>query len=226
MFERLIPMIGSNNLEKIASKTVLVVGLGGVGGYAIEGLVRSGITRFIIVDYDTISLSNLNRQIISNHNNIGEYKIDVVEKRILSINPNCQIKKIPIKLNLDNISILFEENFDYCIDACDTISVKQELIIKCLEKDIKIISSMGTGNKVTPLELEIIDIKKTSYDPIAKRIRKYLKQKGITKQVLVVSSKEKGQPFQGNIPSMIFVPAVSGLLCASFVIKDIIKKSN
>lgn len=222
MFDRIIKLIGEDNLNKIRSKTVCIVGLGGVGGYAVEGLVRSGIESFILVDYDKVDITNLNRQIISSINNISENKTDEMEKRILSINPNSKIVKLNLCLDIDNMDELFKYSFDYLIDACDTIVVKEELIKYCLDNNIGIISSMGTGNKLNPLELEIIDIKKTSYDPIAKKIRKYLRDNHINGKLMVVSSKEKGMKFEGSIPSMVFVPATSGILCANYVIKDII----
>lgn len=222
MFERIEKFIGSTNLAKIKNKTVAVVGLGGVGGYAVESLIRSGIENIIIVDYDTIDITNLNRQIITNQNNIGNLKVDEMESRIISINPNCKITKLNLKLDLNNINALFNQNFDYLIDCCDTIAVKQELIKNCLNKKIKFISSMATGNKINPSLLEITDISKTSYDPIAKKIRKYLKDNKIHGKVPVVYSKEQNKKFEGSIPSMIFVPATSGILCANYIIKDII----
>lgn len=222
MFERIEKFIGSANLAKIKNKTVTVVGLGGVGGYAVESLIRSGIENIIIVDYDTIDITNLNRQIITNQNNIGNLKVDEMEARIISINPNCKITKLNLKLDLNNISTLFNKKFDYLIDCCDTIVVKQELIKTCLNKKIKFISSMATGNKINTSLLEITDISKTSYDPIAKKIRKYLKDNKIYGKVPVVYSKEQNKKFEGSIPSMIFVPATSGILCANYIIKDII----
>ncbi len=222
MFERVEKLIGNEILNQIKTKWVAVVGLGGVGGYAVESLIRSGIEKIILVDFDTIDISNLNRQIITNQNNITKYKTDEMEKRILSINPSCQVIKITKKLEINNLQELFQYSIDYLIDACDTIPIKEELIKTCIEKKITFISSMGTGNKLNPSLLEITDIKKTSYDPIAKKIRKYLKDNHINAKVPVVYSKEQNQKFKGSIPSMVFVPATSGLLCANFVIKDII----
>lgn len=223
MYERIIKLIGIEKLNLIKSKSVMVIGLGGVGGYAVEGLIRSGIQNIIIVDYDKIDITNLNRQLITNTNNIGLNKTDVMEIHIKSINPNCNVTKINIKLNLDNIDILFKYKIDYLIDACDTIVVKQELIKRCINNKIKIISSMGTGNKFNPSMLEIIDIRKTEYDPIAKKIRKYIKDNHIKGYIPVVCSKEQNKKFEGSIPSLMFVPATSGLLCSNYVIKDIIK---
>jgi len=222
MFDRVIKLIGEENFLKIQNTTVLVVGLGGVGGYAVESLVRSGIGKIIIVDYDNIDISNLNRQIITDQSNIGALKIDAMEKRILDINPDCEVIKINQKLDQSSVLDLFQYSFDYVIDACDTILVKKELIKLCVEKDIKIISSMGTGNKLNPTELEVTNIWKTSYDPIAKKIRKYLREQHIYDKIPVVCSKELNDKFEGSIPSMIFVPAYSGLLCANYVINNII----
>ena len=222
MFERVEKLIGRENLNKIKNKTVAVIGLGGVGGYAVESLIRSGIEKIILVDYDTIDITNLNRQIITNQTNVTKYKTEEMKKRIQSINPNCQVITITKKLELENIEELFQHHFDYLIDACDTLIIKQELIRRCLKEKIPFISSMGTGNKLEPSKLEITDIQKTSYDPIAKKIRKYLNTNHIKGKVPVVYSKEQRSKFQGSIPSMMFVPATSGLLCANFIIKDII----
>ena len=221
MFERTIKLIGQENFDKIVNTTVAVVGIGGVGGYAVEGLIRSGISSIILVDYDTIETTNLNRQIISDKKHIVYFKVDEMEKRILNINPDCKITKLYDKLSVDNIDSLFKYSFDYLIDACDTILVKQELIKRSLDNNIKIISCMGTGNKLDPSVLEVTDIHKTSYDPIAKKIRKYLKDNHINKKVPVVYSKEQNPKFDGSIPSMVFVPAVAGLLCANYVVRDI-----
>ena len=222
MLERVEKLIGKENVSKIASCCVMVVGLGGVGGYAVESLIRSGIRKIILVDYDTIDITNLNRQIITNRKNISCYKTDEMEKRILSIVPDCQVIKLTKKLDVSNVEDLFSYDIDYLIDACDSVLVKQELIRLCLENQVKFISSMGTGNKLNPSMLMIDDVRKTSYDPIARRIRKYLKDHHISGNVPVVYSKEKGNKFEGSVPSMMFVPAVAGLLCANFVIKDII----
>lgn len=222
MFDRVIKLIGEEKFNLIESKTVAIIGLGGVGGYAVEGLVRSGITKIIIVDYDTIDITNLNRQLITNIQNISSYKTDEMEKHIKEINPNCLVTKLNLKLDLRNINELFKYHFDYLIDACDTVIIKEELIKRCLNNNIKIISSMGTGNKLNPSALEVIDIRKTNYDPLAKKIRKYVKDNNIKGSIPVICSKEQNSKFEGSIPSMIFVPATSGLLCSNYVIRDII----
>lgn len=226
MLERLELLIG-DKINDIKTKKVLIIGLGGVGSYAVEGLVRSGIENFIIVDYDKIDISNLNRQLMTNRSNIGEFKTDEIEKRILSINPNCNIVKVTKKIDMDNINELFDSNIDYVIDACDTLSVKLELIRICKKKDIKLISSMGTGNKMDPSRLKITDIRKTSYDPLAKKIRKMVKDERIKGKVMVVCSDEVGfTKVEKTIPSNSFVPATSGLLIASYIIRDIVGDNN
>ena len=223
MFERVISFVGDSNFEKIKDKTVLVVGLGGVGGYAIEALVRSGINNLILIDFDKIDESNLNRQIITNKNNIGLLKTEVAKERILSINPNCNIITKNIFLDKNNIKILDEFQIDYIIDACDSVGTKKMLIDYSLDKSIKLISSMGTAKKIDPTKLTITDIRKTSYDPLAKILRKYVADKKTNKKIMVVSSDET--PIKSDIlASLIFVPATAGLLCAKYVINDIIKQ--
>ena len=160
-FERLELLI-HEKINEIYNKTVLIIGLGGVGSYTVEALVRSGISNLTIVDNDTISLTNLNRQLMAYHSNIGNFKTDEIEKRILSINPNANVTKITEFIDMNNINKLFETHIDYVVDACDTLMVKLELIRICKRKNIKLISSMGTGNKMDPSKLKIIEIRKTS----------------------------------------------------------------
>lgn len=225
-FERLELLI-HEKINDIYNKTVLIIGLGGVGSYALEALVRSGVSSLIIVDNDTISLSNLNRQLMTYHTNIGEYKTDELEKRILSINPKANITKITEFIDLNNINKLFDRHIDYVVDACDTMIVKMELIRICKRKNIKLISCMGTGNKMDPSRLKIMDVRKTSYDPIAKKIRKMIKDEKINGKVMVVCSDEVGYvKIDKEIPSNSFVPATAGLLCASYVINDIVGDLN
>ena len=225
-FERLELLI-EDKLKDIKNKNVLVVGLGGVGSYAIEALIRSGIENITIVDGDTISITNLNRQLMTYHNNIGKYKTDEIEKRILSINPNCKITKITEFITLESINKLFNTKIDYIVDACDTMLIKLELIRLSKRKNIKLISCMGTGNKMDPSRLRIMDIKKTSYDPLAKKVRKMVKYEKIKGKVMVVCSDEVPIVKKTSIiPSNSFVPAIAGLLCASYVINDIVGEKN
>ena len=226
MFNRLELLI-NDKMDLIKNKTVLIIGLGGVGGYSLESIVRSGIGKVIIVDYDVIDITNLNRQILSLNNNIGLKKVDVAEKRIKEINENCIVIKIDEKILLNNIDILFKENIDYVIDACDTVETKKEIIRQCIKRKIKLISCMGTGNKFNPSKLEITDIRKTSYDPLSKIIRKMVKDEKIKEKIMVVSSTEP--PIKLNtrmVGTNAFVPATAGLLCASYVINDIVGEKH
>lgn len=224
MLDRLELLVG-NKINNIINKHVLIIGLGGVGGYALESLVRCGISEVTIVDGDTVNESNLNRQLVATIKTIGLYKTDAFEKRLLDINPNIKINKITKFITSEEIDKLFINNIDYVIDCCDTISVKEELIRYCTNNDINLISCMGTGNKMHPEKLNIMKLKNTSYDPIAKRLRKFVKDNNIKKDIYVVcSDEEKYQKEKTTaIPSNSFVPATAGLLCTSYVINDILK---
>lgn len=225
-FERLELQIGEENIEKIKNTTVLIIGIGGVGGYAVESLIRSGIENIILVDGDLIEQTNLNRQIIALNSTIGLKKVDAFEKRILDINPNVKIKKIDKFITEENIDLLFENNIDFLIDACDTVKTKQSIIRNCINKNIQFISCMGMGRKLDITKIKIMDIRKTTHDPIAKIIRKMVKEEKINSKVMVVSSDE--QPLNSNtstISSNSFVPAVAGIMCTSYVINKIIGDS-
>ena len=224
MYERTLALIGEDSLNKIKRKNILVLGTGGVGGYAIETLVRSGIQNITIVDYDKIDYSNINRQVIANSNNIGNYKVNEWEKRIKEINKDIKVKKINEKITKDNINILFEEEYDYIIDACDTVIVKKLLIKLCKEKNINLLTVCGMGKKLDITKIKICDIKDTSYDPIAKSLRKYIKDEKIRGKVPVVFSSEEPKKNDKNlVSSMMMVPATAGINAAYYVINDIIK---
>ena len=225
MFERLELLIG-NKINYIKSKRVLLVGIGGVGSYACESLIRSGIENITIVDNDTIDITNLNRQLMTNMDNIGKYKVDVMKDRILSINPNCNVTSIKEFINKENIDILFKDQVDYVIDACDTIDTKVSLIEYCKNNNKKIISCMGTGNKMDPSRLRIMDISKTNYDKLSKIMRKRLNSIGIRHVNVVSSDEEAYTKIIKDIPSNSFVPASAGLLLTSYVINDIVGEDN
>lgn len=225
MFQREELLIG-NKIELIKNKTILVLGLGGVGGYTVESLVRSGIGKLIIIDNDTIDITNLNRQIISTRDNIGNKKVDEWEKRIKLINPSCEVVKIDSFITDDNIEELFNTKIDYVVDACDTIKTKMAMIRICAHKNIKIISSMGTGNKLDPTHLSIKDIRKTTYDHLAKKLRKMIKDEHINTKIPVVSSDEECIKVSDHIGSISYVPAVAGLLITHYIINDIIGGKN
>lgn len=223
-FTRLNLIIGESNLEKIKNTKVLVVGLGGVGGYVVEALARCGVGTIYLVDYDKIDITNINRQLIALHSNIGNKKTDEFEKRIKEINSECKVKKYDLFYDESNKDYIFSEPIDYVVDACDAVKSKELLIKECTKRNIKIICSMGAGNKLDPSKVELTTIDKTSYDPLAKIIRKWLKDERINKKIPCVYSREK-LPIRNIKPvgSSAFVPATFGLFMASYIINDIIK---
>ena len=224
MLDRL-ELIVKDKINDITNKTILIIGLGGVGSYAVESIVRSGIEKVIIVDSDKIDISNLNRQLMTLHSNIGRYKTDVIEERIKDINPKCTVIKHTKFINKENVYELFDEKIDYIIDACDTLEVKKELIKISVNKNIKLISSMGTANKLDPTRLKITDLSKTSYDPIAKILRSFVKKERINKKIMVVCSDETPIKTE-KLGSTSFVPSVAGLLCTSYINNDILKSEK
>lgn len=223
MLERLELLVGKENIEKLKNSKVLILGLGGVGSYAVEALTRSGIGTLILVDYDTIDISNLNRQLMTTRQNIGHKKTEVWKRRIQEINPDCKVILIDKKIAKETVQLLLDQKPDYIIDACDTIEVKKELIRTCKNNNISLISSMGTGNKMHPELLEITELNKTSYDPIARILRKMVKDEKIKGKIMVVASKEVPKKINSKkIGSNAFVPATAGLLCASYIINKIV----
>ena len=229
-FDRLKLLIG-DKLELLNNSSVLILGLGGVGGYATEVLARSGIGHFVLIDSDTVDITNLNRQVVSNMNNIGAFKVDEWEKRIKSINPSANVIKINSFIEANNINDLLKYEFDYAIDACDTISTKKEFIKLCLNNNIKFISCMGTGKKFKPELLEITDLSKTNYDPIAKVLRQMIRREKIIGKIPVLYSKEIPQKIDDKtIGSNAFVPSVAGIMCGKYIfdliVGDDVEKSN
>lgn len=227
MFDRLELLIGKESLNNIKQKHIVVLGLGGVGGFVVESLIRSGIEHITIIDNDTIDITNLNRQIIANHDNLGNKKTDELEKRILSINTSVIINIINDFIDETNIENIFNQKIDYFIDACDTINTKKLVIKKCLEKNIKLITCLGTGKRMNPLKLVITDIKNTKNDPIARILRKFIKDEGINSKVLCCFSEEEPLKIQSKtIASSIFVPSSAGILIGSYIIRDICKEKE
>ncbi|MBS5369589.1 MAG: tRNA threonylcarbamoyladenosine dehydratase [Longibaculum muris] len=231
MFSRFELLIGEEKLQQLQNSHVLVFGVGGVGGYVVEALVRSGIGHITIVDNDEVSLTNLNRQIIATRETIGKKKVEVMKERILSINPDCLVTGLEMFYLPENADTIDLTKYDYVVDAIDTITSKIELAMRCEKLNVPLISSMGTGNKLNPAMLEVSDIYKTSVCPLAKVMRKELKTRGV-KHLKVVYSKELPiKPRQSNEPtnkrtvpgSSAFVPSSAGLLIASEVIKDLLK---
>jgi len=224
-FSRLEKLVGVQGLDKLNNSSVLILGCGGVGGYVAEALARSNIGTLILVDHDKIDESNINRQIIALSSTVGRLKVDVLEERIKDINSSCTVVKIAEFIDDNNLEKLFENKIDFVVDACDTVTTKKALIIKCLEKEVKLISSMGTGNKFDPSKLEIVDIRKTVNDPLARVIRKFVKDEKIKDRVMVLSSTELPIKTGDRTPgSTAFVPASAGLLIASYVVRNILNK--
>lgn len=220
---RLENLIGTSNVDKLKHLNILIIGLGGVGGYVVESLVRSGVGRFTLVDYDTIKPSNINRQIVVTRFNNNKYKTKEWKKRIKLINKEAKVNIINTKITEDNIELLFIENYDYIIDACDTVLVKISLIKECHKRNVKLISSMGMANKLDASKIQITTLDKTDYDPLAKKIRRAIRDKEIMKNVTVVSSTEKGLN-TGMLASNAYVPAVGGLYITNHIINDIMNK--
>ena len=223
MFDRLNLLIGEDNFKRIEDKTVLVVGLGGVGGYTVTSLVRSGIKNIIIIDFDTVDISNINRQIIAYHSTIGKKKTDVMESMLLDINPNINIIKYDMFLKPDNIEETFSKHkIDYIVDACDFLATKKAIIEYCAKNNVKLISSMGTGNRLDPTQLEVIDIRKTDNDPLARILRRFVRVSKIDQKIPVLCSREVPKKTGTKVGSNSFVPSAAGLIIASYIINDII----
>lgn len=217
---RLESLIGTNKLNAIKSKNILIVGIGGVGGYTLETLVRSGVENITIIDYDIIDSSNLNRQIITNLNNIGNLKVEEAYNRYTNINDKLKLKVLPIFLSSDNIDSINLEEFDYVVDTCDSVNTKVLLINECIKKNIKIISSMGTAKKLDATKLKITTLNKTSYDKLAKKLRSLI-DKSIQKKLTVVSSTEEVSKIN-VLGSTSYVPATAGILITNYIINDIV----
>lgn len=217
--ERLESLVGLNVLERIKNLNILIVGIGGVGGYTLESLVRCGVENITIIDYDRVDSSNLNRQIISNLNNIGQLKVDVARKRYTNINDKLNLKTMSIFLDKDNIDSINICQFDYVVDACDSVKTKALLMGVCVSKNIKIISSMGTAKKMDATKLSITTLDKTNYDKLAKKLRSVV-PKNIQRKIKVVSSTEQVKDIN-VLGSNSFVPATSGLLITNYIINDV-----
>ncbi len=229
-FSRTELLIGKEALEILSKARIAVFGIGGVGGYTVEALVRSGIQHIDIIDNDTVCLTNLNRQIIATHSSIGKYKVDVMKERILDINPQAEVN-VHKCFYLPETSSLFDFTaYDYIVDAVDTVTAKINLILQAKEAGTKIISSMGAGNKLDPTQFMVADISQTSVCPLARVMRQECKKRKI-KDVKVVYSTEKalrpiGDMEEPDVPgSTAFVPSVAGLIIAGEIIKDLTQEA-
>ena len=221
-FDRLSILIGNDGIDTLKKKKVLVVGLGGVGGYVVESLSRSGIGTLGLVDYDIVDITNINRQIIALHSTIGQKKVDLFKTRISDINKECNVICYDVFLTKDNYNDLFNIDYDFIIDCCDSIEAKKALLLEATKRNIPFISCMGTANKMDPSKLQIIELVKTSYDPIAKIMRKFVKDNNIKEKIFVLASSEQPIKNGTKLGSNSFVPATAGLLISSYVIKKIL----
>ena len=233
-FSRTALLIGKDGVEKLNNSKVIVFGVGGVGGYTVEALARSGVGQIDVVDNDTVSFSNLNRQIIATVDTVGKNKVEVIKDRILSINPNATVHTHNVFYSPETAEGFDLSKYNYIVDAIDSVTGKIELCMQAEKAGVPIISSMGAGNKLDPTAFEVTDIYKTSVCPLAKVMRRELKARGIKKLKVVYSKEEpiKITDTQGieipegkrQIPgSIAFVPSVVGLIIAGEVIKDLIK---
>lgn len=226
-FSRTELLIGKENVEKLNKSKVAVFGIGGVGSYVVEGLARAGVGKFVLIDKDKVDITNLNRQIIATHKTVGKSKVEVSKERIIDINPNAEVE-IYEEFFMPESEGILDETVDYIVDAVDTVTAKIELVIRADKLNIPIISSMGTGNKLDPTRFEVTDIYKTEVCPLAKVMRKELKQRGIKKLKVVYSKEEPVKAMQKEEgkkqppASISFVPSVAGLIIAGEVIKDLI----
>lgn len=222
--------LGREAMERLDQAHVAVFGIGGVGSFVCEALARSGVGALTLVDCDTISQSNINRQLIALHSTLGKYKADVMKDRILDINPDCQVRAINDLYNEENKEKFFETRYTYIADCIDLVSCKLSLIQNALERNIPIISALGTGNKLDASAFQVSDISKTSGCPLARILRKELRSRGIVHHKVVFSPEEPLEPLQFEAPppgrrsvpaSVSFVPSSAGLLLAGAIIRDI-----
>lgn len=224
-------IIGEEGVEKLKKSNVIVFGVGGVGSFAAEAIARAGVGNLTIVDFDDVDITNINRQIPALHSTVGRDKVDVMKERILDINPNINIKAIKEKYSKETSDSILVEDYDYVVDAIDMVTSKIHLIETCKAKGLEIISSMGMGNKLDPTKIVVTDIYKTSMCPLAKVMRKELKDRRI-KKLKVVYSTEQPQELKQKIMngkkitpgSISFVPSVGGLIIGSVVINELLNK--
>ena len=231
-FSRTEMLFGKKAMQKLASARVAVFGIGGVGGYVVEALARSGIGALDLIDNDTVSLTNINRQIIATLETVGKYKVDIAAQRVKEINPDCVVNTHNIFYLPQNADALDFSQYDYVVDAIDTVAGKLAIIEKAYNCGVRVISCMGTGNKTDPTAFRVADINQTSVCPLARVMRRELKKRGITALKVVYSREEPLKPLENSgeasqrreIPaSCAFVPSVAGLIIAGEVIKDLIK---
>ena len=222
IYTRTEMMLGAQAIEKLRSSRVLVVGVGGVGGYVVEALARAGVSTIGVLDSDCVAPSNLNRQIIATRDTLGLEKVEAARRRILSINPEAQVLTYPIFYSEQTEEVLDLSSFDYVVDAIDSVRSKLLLVKRCTERGVRIISSMGTGNKLDPTRFKITDISKTHTCPLAKVMRTELRKMGINHLKVLFSDEEPVKTGERTPGSVSFVPSVAGLIIGGEVIKDLI----
>lgn len=216
-------LIGNNGVSKLKNANIIIFGIGGVGGYTCEMLVRAGIGNLTIVDFDKVDITNINRQIIALNSNVGEYKVSAMQKRILDINSAINLNIVNARVCAENVKELLNSNYDYVIDAIDSVTDKINLIVAAKELRLNIISAMGAGNRIQIPQFEVCDLYKTYNDGLAKVLRKKLKEKGINKH-LVVFSKNQATPCGDQIGSISYYPAMCGCVLAGYVINELLNK--
>ena len=215
-------LLGEEGVKRLKQAKVAVFGVGGVGGYVVEALARSGVGRFVLVDSDTVNVTNINRQIIATHDTIGRYKTEVMKERILSINPEAEIEIRNCFFLPENREEFDFTQYSYVVDAVDTVTAKIELVMQAKEAGVPVISSMGAGNKLDASAFEVADIYKTSVCPLAKVMRRELKKRNVKHLKVVYSKEEPIKHEAGRLPgSIAFVPSVAGLIIAGEVVKDL-----
>ena len=232
-FSRTELVFGKTGIKKLNDSKVIVFGVGGVGGFAVEGLIRAGVGNLTLVDNDVVSLSNINRQIIALHSTIGKYKTEVAKERCLDINPNATVTAVNAFYSAETANDFDLSGYDYVIDAIDTVSAKVLLIAGAKKAGVPVISSMGAGNKLDPTRFKVADIYETKVCPLAKKMRNLLKKENVTdvkvvyseEEPLKVETDEKKGTSNHPVPSSVsFVPSVVGLIIAGEVIKDLVKE--
>ena len=231
IFDRTEALIGAEGLEKLKGSKVAVFGIGGVGGYVCEGLARSGVGELHLIDRDTVSETNINRQIVALHSTVGRYKTEVMKERIADINPECRVVEYRCFYLPENADVIDLSAFDFVVDAIDTVSAKIELAVRATKGGVPFIASMGTGNKMHPELLEIADLSKTSVCPLARVMRRELKARGINHLTVLYSPEtpipavisENGRHAPASTP---FVPAAAGLAIAAHVVRELLKTES
>lgn len=234
-FSRTKSLLGGEKFNKLVNAKVAVFGIGGVGGYTVEALARSGIGQFLLVDSDEVSVTNINRQIIALNSTVGRKKVDVMKERILDINPQCKVEVRDCFFLPENEDTFDFSGFDYIVDAVDTVAAKISIIKKAKEAGIPVISSMGAGNKLDPVKFQVADISKTSVCPLARVMRQKLKKMGIKGVKVVFSTEESVNADTGEVKgsagrtapaSCAFVPSVAGLIIAGEVVRELANSSE